>query len=366
VQEGDVVGSEDAARSADAGRVEPSTTLADDAAAATVDQAHMAAVAEKLMSAVVDRTPLADLARTVARDARDLSGCHVARVQLEPVGTDSGVDVEVTGVALDVPSVTPTASVPEPGQMLPFRLDADGGLLSLTWPDGEGPSDTMVALLRQLAVLAGFALGVCRFQTERDLISAMAERFRMASELHDTALQDLYAASLRLAGVEAHTEPLVRLRITETLKAIDAASRALRSAVEGLHRVDDDSVVDQLTALVRSSAATLGFEPRFDAEFADEEPLGADLVGDVLAVVKEALSNVARHAGATQASVQLLVELERVTVEVVDDGIGVGVRQSRGLGRISMSHRADTRGGWSHLHPRSDGGSHLVWSVPRP
>ena len=123
--------------------------------------------------------------------------------------------------------------------------------------------------------------------------------------------------------------------------------------------------------LVTESAGTLGFTPalRFsgpvDTALADT----GDLIDDLTAVLRESLSNVARHARADRVDVGLIVESAgaelpaRLTVRVCDNGVGLG-DTTRSSGTANLRHRAEHRGGTLTLGPNAPSGTRLEWCVP--
>jgi signal transduction histidine kinase len=126
-------------------------------------------------------------------------------------------------------------------------------------------------------------------------------------------------------------------------------------------------VRSRLLSVANGAAGALGFEPRvlFDGpiDTVVEEDLGAEL----LAVAREALSNVARHADASSVEVGVRVSEHEVCLEVTDDGAGPPAADApRGHGLHNMEERARQRSGTFELLPREGGGSTARWRVPRP
>ena len=107
----------------------------------------------------------------------------------------------------------------------------------------------------------------------------------------------------------------------------------------------------------------LGFEPGLRLSGVLEGRLLDDLVDDALAVLREALTNVARHARARSADVDVAASAGRLTLEVVDDGVGIG-RPERASGLANMRRRAEQRGGSLTIEERRSGGTCVSWSVP--
>jgi signal transduction histidine kinase len=109
---------------------------------------------------------------------------------------------------------------------------------------------------------------------------------------------------------------------------------------------------------------TLGFSPRVDLDGPLDSVATTDLVRDVTAVVREGLSNVARHASATTAQLSVFATTTRLTVTISDDGTGVG-DGTRRSGLDNMRRRAEERNGSMAIAEVPDlGGTTVVWTVP--
>ena len=121
---------------------------------------------------------------------------------------------------------------------------------------------------------------------------------------------------------------------------------------------------DRVHALGRQAAGALGFEPRFLFDGLIDNGLDDQLAADLLATLREALSNVARHAKATSVEVELLVH-DDVVLRVADDGIGLAGPVTRGHGLKNLEARAARRGGSFGLRAGSAEGTALEWRVPR-
>jgi signal transduction histidine kinase len=122
----------------------------------------------------------------------------------------------------------------------------------------------------------------------------------------------------------------------------------------------------EVLRVVSGSAETLGFEPRLHLVGPIDSAVPDAVRPDLLAVLGEALTNVARHARATSAEVELSVDTGsgRVTLVVTDDGVGPGADDTPGHGTVNMASRAHRYGGDCTLEPQAERGARLCWSVP--
>jgi two-component system, NarL family, sensor histidine kinase DevS len=193
-------------------------------------------------------------------------------------------------------------------------------------------------------------------------LALLEERQRIAADLHDVVIQRLFAAGLDLSAVQRGA-PEPSRRIAAAASGVDEAIRELRRAI---HSLTELMTPTQLPATIErilgNAGRALGFVPTMTYT-GSLELLPEPAVDHLLAVLTEALSNVARHAEATEAHVTLGCEPDRITLLVADDGRGIGLAQrSSGLG--NMRQRAERLGGtfrcWDN-HPR---GTVLEWAVP--
>lgn len=195
-------------------------------------------------------------------------------------------------------------------------------------------------------------------------------RDRLAAEVHDNTVQRLFAVGLALDAVTA-AEPRARARLDPLVHELDEAMRELRALIFGLVRtsVTADSLREQVFDLIRDSVRALGFSPTLEVRGDVEAALDDEAAVDLLSVLREALSNIARHARATRAAVALVADGEHVTLRIADDGVGLRVSRAdgggRGQGLPSIVDRAKRRGGHASVHPGEVGGTVVEWVVPR-
>ena len=143
--------------------------------------------------------------------------------------------------------------------------------------------------------------------------------------------------------------------------SLDAAIKDIRRTIFELHRARPTRELrEEIEDLVRACTETLGFAP----DLIIEGPLGeltADLEADLVAVVREGLANVARHARASSVAVRITSD-STIQVEVVDDGVGVASTAVQS-GLDNLRKRAESRGGSLNLRRRTPQGTALVWEA---
>jgi PAS domain S-box-containing protein len=198
-------------------------------------------------------------------------------------------------------------------------------------------------------------------------IAVLEDRQRIARDLHDRVIQRLFAAGLGIEAVRGRVDdPLVSERLQQLVGDLDATISELRSSIFALNATPGStSLRAKVLDVCADERAALGFDPavRFTGPVDSvDEVLGEHL----LAVLREALSNVARHARAR--SVQVTVDAQRsLVLRVDDDGVGVHDgprRRTGGNGLGNMAARADKLGGMFSVEPASPRGTSVTWEVP--
>lgn len=216
---------------------------------------------------------------------------------------------------------------------------------------------------------------VARHHAETELRSTSAQlrvandRGRIARDLHDTVVQQLFATGMGLHALAGTvTDETSREALVNAVDQIDTAIRQLREAIFDLHidLAEDDHELDDA---IRAQSTALGFRPSIIKRNVDD--IDADLLHEVVSVVGEALSNVAKHAAATSAEVTVSADDGWVTVEVIDNGRGIAPTTCStmtdtltGNGLQNMASRAEALGGTFSIRPGPGGGTRLTWGVP--
>lgn len=257
------------------------------------------------------------------------------------------------------------------GVPLYVRGEVFGNLYLTEKEHGEAFTDVDEELALALASAAAVAIDNARLHERAQEVTLLEDRERIARDLHDTVIQRLFATGLALQAAERLSDrPEVAERIAQAVDDLDVTVRQIRSAIFELdsRRVPGRSLRREVLDLAGESVRALGFEPsvRFDGPVDTAVP---DRVAEhLLASLREALSNVARHAQASSATVELAVTGGTLTLEVSDDGRGGTVGPTAvGHGVRNMTERAGALGGRCELGPATSGrGTVVRWSVPLP
>jgi len=246
------------------------------------------------------------------------------------------------------------------------------GNLYLTDKHGAAEfSDDDETLAGVLAVAAGIAIENARLAARVGELSLLADRERIAADLHDNVIQRLFATGLGLQGaIRAIDDPTAASRVSQAVDDLDGTIRQIRSTIFALQapRLVGRSLCDEVLALATESAGSLGFEPHVRVDGLAEERVPAPVGAQLLTVLRETLSNVVRHAGAERVTVTVEVTDDALVATVCDDGVGAGPgTRPGGQGVASMAHRAEALGGTLELRPGpGDTGTVVRWQVPLP
>ena len=224
---------------------------------------------------------------------------------------------------------------------------------------GEEDVDVVQLFAAQTALVLEFARG----QDDRQRVTLLEDRERIARDLHDTVIQRLFATGMGLQSLlRLAQDPPVADRVQQAVDDIDVTIRDIRSTIFAL-QATSHGVRAQLLDLVGQAAEQLGFKPRLTFEGPVDSVTSAAVTDHLLATAREALSNVARHAAATRVDVVLETDGEELLLRVVDDGRGVppGGRRS---GLQNMAERARSLGGTLALVTDEEEGTAVEWRVP--
>lgn len=326
------------------------------------------------------------------------------------------------GVVVDSLARAPVVRIPPlrrfgPALYAPMRARGRGiGVLVLLRREGRQPFDASdLYTAESFAGQAALALVLAEARHAQDVAALLDERARIARDLHDLAIQQLFATGMQLEAARRVTrsdqEDPARLAaiIESALAGVDDTVRQIRQIVRSLR--DPDALVPLAERLYREASLArsgLGLAPSLvvevdglrwdrsgDAKGPDvagmlQSSVEDDLADDVVAVVREGFANAARHAGASAVEVRVTVTRSerggRLEVVVEDDGVGPDPASTRRSGLENLAARARKHGGSSELRPgRSSGsgdrsgegsgegsgsgrmtrkGSMLVWRVP--
>lgn len=246
-----------------------------------------------------------------------------------------------------------------------------GVLVVARFRDNAPFTETEVELARSFAVHAALAVKFARAEQDRRRLAVFEDRDRIARDLHDLVIQRLFATGLGLESMSRLiANDQVAQRIVGFAQDLDRTIRDIRNSIFSLQEPDEsrDSLRSELLRLALGSAEMLGFEPKLGFDGPLDAAVPDPVRSDVLGTLREALSNVARHAHATRVSIDVDVDRggRRLTLVVEDDGVGVPARPRRRSGLANMEERAARWRGACSVRPGPNGGTLLTWTVALP
>ncbi len=223
------------------------------------------------------------------------------------------------------------------------------------------------ALIGGLAVAAGIAIENARLHARVQEVAVYEERDRLARDLHDTVIQRLFAIGLSLQSmVSDPTAERTGERLTKVVADVDDTIRQVRTSIFELGSDGmGPGARDQVLALLRELRPVVGFDIRASFDGPIDTAIPDTVRENLMAVIREAVTNIGRHAGASAAAVDIEVSDELCRLRVTDNGRGFSsAERGGGLGLGNLRRRADKlHGQFSVEHPDA-GGTQLVWQVP--
>lgn len=363
------------------------------AAGVAIDNARLFAVAqrrERWLAAAAEITSVLlgtvrrkEALQLIARRAREITEAELVLVLLADAdgarctievadGADAMVGkaltVDVDALRAEGATLGDVADWPGPVPQGPATAaplagaDLPQGVLIVAGAAVGGVDDT--TLLSSFAGQASLALERARAQEEREQLVVLEDRERIARDLHDVVIQRLFATGMQLQGVAPHAlRPEAAKRINAAVDDLDATIRDIRRSIFELRAPVGTSLRTELRDAVEAASDALGFRPALDVSGPVDSAVPDDVVPELLAVLREALSNATRHAQASAVRVSVRAADGEVAIRIEDDGIGTDPAAARG-GLVNMGERARDLGGVFEIGPGPTGGTVVSWRVP--
>ncbi|CCG05485.1 GAF domain-containing sensor histidine kinase [Blastococcus saxobsidens] len=243
-----------------------------------------------------------------------------------------------------------------------------GTLVAARTRDRPAFDPAVLELASAFATQAAVALELVRSQQREQRLQVQTDRDRIARDLHDHVVQRIFATALALDRIGRSLEesaPEVAGRIAERVDELDGTIARIRTSIFELHAAPDPASTvlrSRLADVVRSVTDGHGLEPALRVR-GDIEELPADVATELVAVVRELVTNVVRHAGATRLMVTVAVA-DTLRAVVTDDGRGLPTPTVRS-GLANLADRAERRGGRLTVATGSSG-TEVTWAVPLP
>jgi signal transduction histidine kinase len=240
------------------------------------------------------------------------------------------------------------------------------GVLLVANAPGRPPfTDSSQRLLEAFAAQAAVALELAERRRDAERLVLLEDRDRIAKDLHDTVIQRLFATAMTLmSAIKITQRNDVAVRVQRAVDDLDETIRQIRSTIFALQAAPGGrpALRDRILAVTEGASESLGFAPAVRLEGLLDTTVNDEVGEHLIAVLREALSNVVRHARARRVNVAVDVG-DTLMLVVEDDGIGIppGGRRS---GLRNLADRAMSLGGSFEIRDREGGGTVLEWRVP--
>ncbi|MFJ7903126.1 GAF domain-containing protein [Streptomyces sp. NPDC096198] len=267
----------------------------------------------------------------------------------------------------------------------PARFQGLGPALAVPIGTGEGDVRGVVLVAREaerpvfsgketemlqgFAAQAAIAMELAERRKDAEQIAVLQDRDRIARDLHDLAIQRIFATGMTLQSAGRLIEhPEAAERVLKAVDDLDETIKIIRSAIFGLRARPgglEDSLRARIVRVVGEETPALSFAPGVQMEGLVDTDVPREVADHVVAVLSEALANIARHAQADRAEVVLTAGGHEVTLTVTDNGVGIP-SDGRRSGLRNMAERAQQLGGHLDVSRPDGGGATLRWRVPLP
>ena len=198
----------------------------------------------------------------------------------------------------------------------------------------------------------------------QERLAILEDRERIARDLHDTVIQEVFASGLSLQALLARVDDNhVEERLRAVIERLDGSITRLRDVIFELHGVTEAGELDAAIAHVANGAAPdLGFDPIVTID-GDVDNVSPRVREHLIPTIREALANVAKHADADSVEIRLEIR-DQIILTIIDDGKGLKGGHSPGFGFKTMTSRANGLGGTCYIAQSPTGGVQIIWTVP--
>ncbi|MFI0898357.1 GAF domain-containing protein [Streptomyces sp. NPDC020983] len=244
------------------------------------------------------------------------------------------------------------------------------GVLQVARVPGSPPyTGAVLEMIAGFAAQAALALQIADHRRDAERLSVFNDRDRIARDLHDLAIQRLFASGLSLQATLGRLadRPETAERVQRVVDDLDDTIKTIRATIYSLgqhERARGAGLRTRVLAEVDRATEALGFTPSLRMTGLLDSAVTPELAGHLLAVLGEALSNAARHAQATAVEVDVDVTDTAVRLRVSDDGRGIDPGVTRRSGLHNLSTRAEQAGGTLDLEANHPHGTAVRWSAP--
>ena len=227
-----------------------------------------------------------------------------------------------------------------------------------------GYTETDLGMAASFAAHAAVAVELARARADQVRLAQAEDHERIAGDLHDHVIQELFALGMKLQGQAARSDPATAARVNGYIDTLDEVIKKIRGSIFGLQQPLQPAASLQMRVMeiIDDHAPQLGFTAAVSFTMPSGPELDEALAHDILAVTREALSNCARHAHATAVSISLGLQDGLITLDITDNGGGLGT-PTRSSGLASMRRRAENNCGDLQITAPVGGGTRLTWTA---
>ena len=349
-----------------------------------------------ISSALLSGTEAEEVLALVADGAREVIGADVAVLALP--GRDGELVAEATsgagvpepslcseriseifrsGTSCELPRFELFGRTYGSGLMAPLGAQGLAGrILVVGRVSGESFGAEALRTLTAFSTQAAVVLELAERRRDAERLVVFEDRDRIARDLHDLVIQRLFATGMQLESATrliASTPEEAAARVHRAVDDLDLTIKEIRSTIYALQTPIGTATTLRARVLevVAAAAEQLGFAPSLRLGGLLDTNVPASVADHVVAVLREGLSNAARHSGATRVEVEVRIDdrsasgADELVVVVRDDGAGIGEGSHRG-GLVNLAERAELLGGVFLAGAASRGGAELRWRVPLP
>jgi signal transduction histidine kinase len=259
-----------------------------------------------------------------------------------------------------------------PLMVLPLRgTGAPRGVLTVCRTRGKRAfTSKELAMASSFATHASVALELADSRVAEQRLVLLEDRDRIAMDLHDHVIQELFAIGLSLEGAAAQlgSGHALSRRLRQRVEDIDRTIRRIRTSIfelRGTLVTAAEGLRQRILEVASDLTPALGFAPHVAFSGLLDLRLDDEMTEDVVACVRESLTNVAKHADAKSVMVDVTLAEQQLTVSVIDDGVGPG-EVTRRSGIANLKARAEKWQGSFELAPGALGGTSAKWKVRIP
>lgn len=226
-------------------------------------------------------------------------------------------------------------------------------------------TETDLGMAASFAGHAAVAMELAAARADQIRLAQAEDHDRIAGDLHDHVIQELFALGMKLQGQANRSDPATAERVNGYADTLDEVIRKIRTSIFGLQqhpRQPPAGLQARIMEIIEEHAPQLGFTASVTFTGSPDPEPDETLAHDILAVTREALSNCARHAHATAVTIALARQDGLITLDITDNGRGLGA-PTRSSGLASMRRRAENNGGTLQSARPPDGGTRLTWTA---